>query len=323
MKNERILFISPRTHGYELDIENAIKNRGDCIYYDERPFTSSIGKIILRLNIRFLSKLWIDKYYKSIFHSVSKVHIDTLFLVIPESVPSWFIEDMRSLNSQMKIIIYMWDSFKNRKSVSRLEKYADKIFSFDKHDCEERGFRFLPLFYTDDFIQSSAVNKIYDFCFIGTVHSDRSKVVTKVSKCGGNNFIYWYCPSRLLFFLKKIFTNELKGIDYSDVNFHSLDKNEVSLIMRKSRVVIDIHHPGQSGLTMRTIESLGTCSKLVTTNADIVNYDFFNEDNCHIISRDASDIRIPSDFSLSEYRKVSKKIIESYHIDAWVNYILE
>ena len=50
-------------------------------------------------------------------------------------------------------------------------------------------------------------------------------------------------------------------------------------IFSDSRCILDAPQAGQVGLTIRTIECLGAKRKLVTTNSDIKNYDFYNENN--------------------------------------------
>ena len=45
------------------------------------------------------------------------------------------------------------------------------------------------------------------------------------------------------------------------------------------RCVVDVENPGQHGLTMRSIEIIGLKRKFITTNPDIVNYDFYNSNN--------------------------------------------
>ncbi|MFH4210110.1 lipopolysaccharide biosynthesis protein, partial [Acinetobacter baumannii] len=62
--------------------------------------------------------------------------------------------------------------------------------------------------------------------------------------------------------------------------------DEIIKLYAKSNVILDISHPGQSGLTMRTFEAIGAGKKLITTNLNIKEYPFYNSDNIFIISRD-------------------------------------
>ncbi|MEK5777604.1 lipopolysaccharide biosynthesis protein, partial [Acinetobacter nosocomialis] len=61
---------------------------------------------------------------------------------------------------------------------------------------------------------------------------------------------------------------------------------EIVELYAKSNIILDISHPGQSGLTMRTFEAIGAGKKLITTNTNIKEYPFYNANNIFIISRD-------------------------------------
>ena len=63
-------------------------------------------------------------------------------------------------------------------------------------------------------------------------------------------------------------------------------RKQVTDYIGNSRVVLDLPHPMQTGLTMRTIEAIGSKKKLITTNVDIVNYDFYNPKNILLIERE-------------------------------------
>ena len=45
--------------------------------------------------------------------------------------------------------------------------------------------------------------------------------------------------------------------------------NDIVSLYKESEVILDINHPGQNGLTMRTFEALGAGKKLITTNTEI------------------------------------------------------
>lgn len=91
--------------------------------------------------------------------------------------------------------------------------------------------------------------------------------------------------------------------------------------MKDSTIMIDIQRPEQVGLTFRVFESLGYRKKLITTNKDVVNYDFYNPNN--ILVLDPENIKIPESFLESEYQEVPEEIFNKYQIKNWVKKILE
>ena len=67
---------------------------------------------------------------------------------------------------------------------------------------------------------------------------------------------------------------------------------------------------------MRTIEMIGMKKKLITTNKDIVNYDFYRPSNICII--DKNEIRIDQDFLESPYEELPDSVYEKYSLHQWV-----
>ena len=88
-----------------------------------------------------------------------------------------------------------------------------------------------------------------------------------------------------------------------------------------SKIILDIAHPHQKGLSFRPYEALGLNKKLITTNQEIVNCDFYNPNNILLI-KDLNDFRIPNSFLTSEYEKPAEWIKEKYFIKNWVKTIL-
>ncbi|TKF69498.1 lipopolysaccharide biosynthesis protein [Vibrio sp. F13] len=320
---KRVLLIAPKFFGYEVDISDTLVSLGaDVDFFNERPFSSSLGKIAVRLGVKFFVEKEIKNYYDNILDSISLKSYDYFILISPESIDSDFVEKIKALNPNLYSVLYMWDSFLNRGS-SHLVPFFDRVCSFDPQDCKEiHSVEFLPLFFSDHFVSKSERNEVghYDILFIGTVHSDRVKLVKNIdryfSSKGYSSYKFFYCPSRTLFFLKKIFTSEFDHISYKEVSFKSLSKLEMQELVTCSNVIIDIHHPSQTGLTMRTLETIGMRKKLITTNNAIKSYDFYNNDNFLVIDRNSPDLT--SSFLSSEYVYSNDDIVKKYHIENWV-----
>ena len=177
-------------------------------------------------------------------------------------------------------------------------KYFDTLHSFDLEDCQgHRELNFRPLFYTDDFCRDlSYTEHKYDVSFIGTIHSDRYKVVKALKKIVAHKCLngYWYCylQSKFIYHFYKATKDEFSDSQIEDFKFEKKDSSEIADIVNQSKSVLDIQHPNQTGLTMRTIEMIGMNKKLITTNASIVNYDFYNKKNILIIDRDNPQIDV-------------------------------
>lgn len=323
LAGKKVLFICPRFFGYEREIELELINLGAKVdYFNERPFESSIAKILNRLNFKAAIKKSIEYHYSNIIQKSASVHYDYLFVVAPETMTTDFIKDIKAHNKKIKTVLYLWDSIKNKKNALDLIGYFDKVLTFDKTDSLINSkVGFLPLFYIDAYSQKSNQSRdIYQLAFIGTAHSGRYNLVKKIIDNLGvkkhKNYLFFFSPSKLLFFLKKILTNELNGISFKDISFNSMTSKEIISILADTNVVIDIEHPSQNGLTMRTIEMLGMQKKIITTNKNVAEYDFYNKNNILIVDR--NNPQVDPEFIHSKYQHVDKEIIEKYSISTWL-----
>ncbi|CAM4017558.1 hypothetical protein [Arcobacter cloacae] len=328
LRGKTVLLLAPKFFGYEIEIKKELENLGaKVIYFDERPKNDFFTKVFIRLNLKSFIFKKIEEYYKNILESIKKENIDYLFLVNVETVPLKFIEKTILINPKLKVLTYFWDSVKNRKKSLEYLSYSNKFFSFDLKDAEANmRIEFLPLFYIDDYKNINNIENelIYDISFIGTVHSDRYKIIKQIEKQINNNnglktYFYFYSPSKILFFFQKLFKKDFKYIEWSDVSFKSLSKLDVIDVIEKSKCIIDIQHPLQTGLTMRTIEMLGAKKKILTTNSEIKKYDFYNSNNIFLLDR--NNVKIDIEFFEKKYKDLNDDIYKKYSINQWLKTI--
>ncbi|SBS61188.1 lipopolysaccharide biosynthesis protein [Vibrio atlanticus] len=329
IKNKKVLLIAPSFFGYESDIVQEMIALGvEVDYFDERPFKSSIAKIINRLDFKFIMRRYIRNYFENILKQSVEKNYDFLLVISPETLGTSFVSELKAINPNIISILYMWDSFANKENAKKLLPFFDNVISFDPGDKTiNTNIEFLPLFFNNDFNACDnelSHEQIYSVAFVGTVHSDRVKLVKQIVKqfeeLGVKTFSFYYCPSKLLFILKKLFTKEYDFISYSEVSFKAMSKSEVKTIFLQSNVVIDIQHPAQKGLTMRSLETLGLEKKLITTNCDVRSYDFFDERNILVIDR--VNPQIPDDFISMKYAPLSSECRSNYSLRSWIYSVL-
>ena len=87
-------------------------------------------------------------------------------------------------------------------------------------------------------------------------------------------------------------------------------------MVKYSNVVIDINHPSQNGLTNRTLETMASSVKLITTNENVKYYNFYNPNNILIIDR--FDINIPDDFFESNFIQIDPETYNLYSIEQFI-----
>ena len=327
LKDKKILFFSAQAFGYQNEIRAQMERLGAHVdYFDERPANTFIVKALIRINRNLLSG-YVDRYHAKIIGSTKDCRYDYVFFIKGESISAANLKKIKELHPEATMIIYHWDSIANNGNALRILPVFDRAFSFDKPDCEKLGIRFLPLFYLKDYehIADEKAGYEYDLLFVGTVHSDRyallRQVLTQVERSGKRCFFYMFFQSRILYYKMKLQNKNLRGTSIRDFRFTPLDKNSLLELYRKSRTVIDIQHPKQTGLTMRCIETVGAKRKLITTNPHIKEYDFYDENNILAVNRENP--IVPTGFLESPYREISAEVYENYRIDHWLKNIFD
>lgn len=319
----RILFISPHFMGYEQAIKSALEARGFGVdFYDDRPSNGFWGKAIIRTNKKFYA-YQINRYYENIWLQIKDRKYAYFLALTIEAMPLWFLKRLKDRLTSTVFLFYTWDSVRNKKDTLVYLNYFNRAFSFDKEDCcNDVRLTFLPLFYMNSYAQiREQENYKYDFCFIGTAHSDRYSLLCSLKKLiaglGRTSFWYMYLQSRKLYVLYKITNSGFKNARMSEFHYEPLSNKDILHIIEQSRIVIDIQHPKQTGLTMRTIEMLGAKRKLITTNADVKLYDFYRPENISVIDRKSP--KLDEVFLKSNYVSIDEGIYRKYSIDNWLD----
>jgi hypothetical protein len=109
---------------------------------------------------------------------------------------------------------------------------------------------------------------------------------------------------------------------FEEISFTKRSAAEIVDVVRSSRAVLDIQHFKQTGLTMRTLETLGAGKKLITTNPDVKEYDFYDRGRVMVIDRSNPAAALNLEFFREDDRKVSELVIDSYSIGSWLKDIL-
>ena len=328
LNGKRVLFFYLSTFNYENEIKLAMEREGAIVdAYNERPSNSTITRVFLKLNRNIISRR-ISKYYDQIIEETKKRKYDYIFFIKGESINKHIIRKLKDAHPEAKVIIYLWDSSVWNKNAFTMLDSFDKVFSFDRKDCQDyRELNFLPLFYIPQYAEISRNTKpaIYKMMFVGTVHSQRYEFVTgivnQIETAGGKCFTWFYFPSRLSFYKLKWDNKNFRNAKINEFKFIPLKRNELLNYYEKSLIQIDLHDPLQTGLTMRTIETLGAKKKLITTNKDVVNYDFYRKENVLIVDKDNP--IITKEFLDAPWTEIPDEIYKKYSISSWLNTIFK
>ncbi len=319
LNGKKIVFICMKSFNIEGFIVSGLVELGaEVRFFDERPDNSIVGKVVLRAFPQWIKKR-IKAHYEAILAATETYNTDAWFFVRGELVPEWFVQEIRNRNPNAKLIFYTADSVGNNPKAIEKIGWFDKSFSFDPKDAKHHGFTYLPLFY-DPYFEENKMgwkDRKYAISFLGTLHSDRQWIVSKIVQQFPKESKYifyfshaWWVSLYLMRYGLKFTMNQLKY-----VSTKSLSREQMREVFLQSKVVIDVHHPGQTGLTLRTIEALAAGCKLITTNSQIKNHPFYNSNTICIIDRKTC--IIPSEFLETPPESIAREL-RYLKLDNWL-----
>lgn len=324
MENKKIVIFSPEFFGIEKAILLDLKSdNNDVKWFDERPFKSAFKKAI-SLIFPWIFKRESDKYF---IQCLKKCNLDTdCFLIVKgEMVSKKVLKIIKERFKSAKLILYLWDSIRNIKGIKKKFVFYDKVFSFDSRDCKKNNLIFRPLF-SDIYVNETKKDHyLFDICFFGTMYGDRFYIVDYFEKeCKKRQLSFYafrYLRGRFIklfyFFVNKGYRKTNKN----KISFSPKTSKEISEIVSNSKIVLDINDKNQSGLTIRTFESLFSHKKIITTNSNIVNYDFFDDNNILVIDRKCP--IIPDDFLETKFKKIDERIMHKYTSRGWIEDVFD
>lgn len=326
IKNKKILFFAPAFFRYEYMIAEKMREMGARVdMYDVRSVTGAFSRALLKISPSIFKKQSLD-YYEKILNDNREKDYDYVLIVKCDMTPTSILEKIRVQYPNAKLCLYLWDSVENIPGVTEKFKYFDTLHSFDKNDCDKYPIlKFRPLFFGDQFRKPVKDGDYkYDISFLGTIHSDRYAVIKEIQKIAEIMKLrcYWfmYLQSEFIYKFYKFTKREFKGTTKDNFDFEKMSASDISQVVDESRIILDVQHPKQTGLTMRTIEMLGMNKKLITTNIDVKNYDFYNPNNIAIIDR--CNVKVDENFFNTPYQPVDEKIYERYSLRTWIMDVL-
>jgi hypothetical protein len=322
LKNKKILIYIPYGKGiYGTALMKELQKRGcEVFVFDERPSIGTLTKIAFRLAKKQM-RGYFHYYLNNTIKEVEVKDIDYVLIIRAEAFTLESMNILKKTFTKAKFFLYLWDSV-NYTNTKDIFPCFDKVLSFDKDDVEKFGLHFRPLFFIDDYRKiAEQKNTFIDLIFIGKVHSDRYKFLKGIEERAKQNglrtYFYLFIPTRLLYFQFKFSDKSFKNAKISEFQYNMIPGFKAADLLAKSSASLDIQHPSQSGLTMRTIEVLGSKRKLITTNKEIKKYDFYRPENILVIDREFPDFDF--EFLKRPYLDLPDDVYEKYSLKGWVS----
>ena len=319
-----ILLVSPLTFSYHLSISETLRSMGYAVtWWDERASSATWYKLALRLfpatTVGWSERLFLSRLAKLEMGSVSHV-----LVIKGEGLSRRVVLKIRETLASASMGLYLWDGVENVKGVSNILQAFDSVATFDPVDAKRFGWIYRPLFGRNILaIKGIAAPVQFDWCFIGTIHSDRHRVIHRLRQRYGEHarsFVFAYFQSPLMLFIRRLRDWTLWLAPKDTLSTQPMPAVEVARIVECARAVLDVEHPRQRGLTMRTIETLLAEKKLVTTNKYILNSNLYDPSRVYVINRARPEI--PAEFLAQPYLAIPDALRNYYSCKGWVSELL-
>lgn len=323
-RDKTVVFICVKSFNFEGFIRNRLSVLGaEVIYFDERPSNSWLTKALIRFKKNWQQKRIVG-YYEDVFASLKGKKVDYLLVLRGEVIPYDFIEKFSNQWPNARRIFYTSDSIANNPNPLEILPCFHRTVTFDSEDAKNYAISYQPLFFDDAYmVQDLNRDRMLDVSFIGTLHSDRAVFVRKLMKqfVDKSTFTFIYAHGWLGLLYHMLTSGKLPLDMFKYIHFKPLDRAKTQAVFLNSRVVIDVEHPNQTGLTSRTIEALGAGCKLITTNSAIKETDFYHPNNVCVVDR--RNPVVPEEFIVSDYVEVAKNIRQKYALKSWLIALFE
>lgn len=267
---------------YEIKDQDCFCN----IYQTKLPFF--LSRILDKKGrLFFLTRLFLASWFKNLDQYTTIVIFDTGF-------STDLVKAIKKRNPKCRLILYFFNSIRydyQKKWLSN--KYIDEIWSFDRADVLRLNLKYNSTFYIS--VKRISTNIKYDVVFLGRNKKRMEQFESIKKKLTNESQKLWF----------KLIDSEMDYIPYS---------NYIKIV-QSSRCILDITQEGQEGLSLRFMEALFYCKKLITNNKSVVTYDFYRPENIFVIGVDDYDKL--NDFIHGKYVEISKKIKSRYLYENW------
>ncbi len=284
---------------------NSIKDRGINI----------LRKVFLK-DKTFKKKLVVSQNNKEILDAISNTPEADFSLTIRADL---FHEESinKIINLAKKNYAYQWDGLSRYPEVKKLIPLFDKFYVFDKKDLNIEHKTYLTTnFYFDCYAELFNKKEFeYDFYTLCNYDERINKIISIFEILNNKGF-----KLKLVLYSKP--KKHLEKYPYITFIQEPISYYENLINVSKSRGLIDIIDSTiHGGLSFRIFEALGYDKKLITTNANILDYDFYNEKNIFYLDNNF-ETNAFDDFLKHPIEIIDSSIKSRYSFSSWIDNIL-
>ena len=286
--------VLPQDEGHQFKYPNAFIR-----------FLNFLSKTLFRYNLKSFIISWRRKNREK---KIFRQNYDLLLAIRPDLMSLEQIEQCKQVC--LRSVGYQWDGLDRFPGIYEYIDYFEHFCVFDKCDLSKNpklkfktNFRLKP--YNEDFEFTRP-----DAHFIGDVDPYRYQLLLEVADHLG---ALGYKP---IFYIIRYPAHVTKKHPSIRVCKSPISYNQNLHIVKHTQIIIDITHQNlHSGLSLRFFEAMEFKKKLITTNGDVLEYDFYHPNNIYIYGQSKNTL---AEFLSLPYYELSSEITDKYKIDEWI-----
>ncbi len=220
---------------------------------------------------------------------------------------------IHKVNPHCQVYLFLWNMIDRLHKNHTLFTDPAAIYSTDKGDCRTYHLKYNHIFYPRALYTPPAGALPKTLFFLGQDKGRGSYLLAlkdRLETCGLSCSISLLTSSKDADYLAS-----LSGL----LAQNPLPYPEYCRQLKQCGYLLDVNQEGQTALTMRVMESIFYSKKLITNNQDIVNYDFYNENNIFLLPQQP---RLPSQDALSAFLDkpflpYGEAVLDSFSFEHW------
>lgn len=313
MSAQKIVVISLDHWNYDKHIISDLQSKGITSEhinfgdYKHPSFFSRLKnffyKVFLKKNLK---KILRQEYILQKLEAIGKQ--DQILVINPDLIEKKY--HLKIKEHTHKYIAYLYDSMARYPVFHLLDGVFDEIYSFDPDDVKTYNFKKTSNY---NYLKKQDFNWIeqpnYQLFYLAS-YDNRIGFLTQIAqKLKESNSTF-----RFIIVSKKV--TDLPQIE---IRKERINQEDLAEFYNQTNVILDLVRDQQTGLSFRIFEAMAYQKKIITSNASIKEYDFYNPNNILIISEE--NLQIDSDFFSKPYQPIPDAIYEKYTLSHWVNTI--
>lgn len=276
------------------------------VFKSEKWIKNKFLSIIRKYRLKY-SKFFYDEWFTNLNHYEMIIVFDS-----PFNYDRCLLSNISKKAQNAVKVLYLWNIVNNEKLINEqlneCKKNNFSIYSYDKENCQKYNLKFNSIMYIQD-ITLKNNNILFDTIFLGFLKDRNEKL---------KNLYEIFKKANLkakIVIVSRPGEEENQLFDYRK---KSVKYDEYLDLISKSNSILDITQENQNGFSLRVMESIFLNKKLITTNKDILNSNFYNKNNILVIDIDNIIEKEIIDFFNLPFIEYSDEIKKYYSLEEWI-----